>query len=53
MQELEILLIGFALGSIPTAELAKLMLAFLGKRLGISPEQITQYQSATTEDSKN
>ncbi len=49
MNQLEMLLIGFALGSVPTAELAKLMLVFIGKRLGVKPQEITSYQDATNE----
>lgn len=47
MNELELLLIGVALGAVPTAQLGQLMLAGLGKWAGISPREINQFQQAT------
>ena len=47
MSDLELLLLGVALGAIPSSELARLVVAALGKRLGVAPEEIRQYNDAT------
>jgi len=47
MSDLDLLLLGVALGAIPSSELARLVVAALGKRLGVAPEEIRQYNAAT------
>ena len=47
MTDLELLLLGVALGAVPSSELARLVVAALGKRLGVAPEEIRQYNAAT------
>jgi hypothetical protein len=37
------LLIGFALGAVPAAELSRVLVAFLGTRLGVNPRDIERY----------
>lgn len=43
----EALLLGVALGAIPSAELGRIAVAALGKWMGVSPKQITAYNDAT------
>ena len=50
MTDLEFLLLGVALGAIPSSELARLVVAALGKRLGVAPEEIRQYNAATNDE---
>jgi hypothetical protein len=50
MTELELLLLGVALGAIPSAELSRIVVAYLGKRLGVAPKEIRQYNDATDGD---
>jgi len=50
MTEIELLLLGVALGAIPSSELARLVVAAVGKRLGVAPEEIRQYNAATDEN---
>jgi len=50
MSDLDLLLLGVALGAIPSSELARLVVAALGKRLGVAPEEIRQYNAATDEN---
>ena len=50
MTEIELLLLGVALGAIPSSELARLVVAALGKRLGVAPEEIRQYNAATDDN---
>lgn len=47
MSDLELLLLGVALGAIPSSELARLVVAALGKRLGVKPKDIREYNAAT------
>ncbi|WP_158228652.1 hypothetical protein [Halorubrum sp. C191] len=49
MNEIEALLLGFALGSIPSLESARIMVATLGKRLGVKPAEIQEYNSTTND----
>jgi len=46
----ETLLLGVALGAIPSAELGRIAVAFLAKRLGVTPKEITSYNEATSDD---
>ena len=41
----ETLLIGFALGSIPSAELARLLVALIAKKFGLKPGEIRRYNN--------
>jgi hypothetical protein len=50
MNEIELILLGVSLGAIPSSELARLVVAALGKRLGVAPEEIRQYNAATDEN---
>lgn len=52
MNDLHTLLLGVALGAIPTAELGALMLAWASKRLGVSPSEIARFgdPSSQTDD---
>jgi len=43
------LLLGVALGAIPSAQLGRIMIVVLGKRLGVKPKEIESYQDATEE----
>ena len=47
MSEIDLLLLGVALGAIPSSELARLVVAAVGKRLGVEPKEIRQYNAAT------
>ena len=51
MTDLELLLLGVALGAIPTSDLARLTVALLAKRAGLKPADIRKYNAATNEDS--
>jgi len=50
MTDLELLLLGVGLGAIPSSELARLVVAALGKRLGVEPKEIRQYNAATDDN---
>lgn len=50
MNDIQLLILGVALGAIPTAQLGQLLLAALGKRLGISPREIQEYEKATEDE---
>jgi len=47
MTDLELLLLGVALGAIPTSDLARLTVAVLGKKFGVEPGEIRKYNAAT------
>lgn len=47
MTDLELLLLGVALGAIPTSDLARLTVAVLAKRFGVSPKEIKRFNEAT------
>jgi hypothetical protein len=47
MTDIELLLLGVALGAIPTSDLARLAVAFLAKRAGLKPADIRKYNAAT------
>jgi len=51
MTDLELLLLGVGLGAIPTSDLARLTVAALAKRLGVSPKEIRRFNSATDDAS--
>lgn len=42
------LLIGFVLGAVPAAELSRVLVAFLGQRLGVDPRDIQRYNDPDT-----
>jgi len=50
MNDMEILLMGFALGSVPTSEFGRLAVAALGKRLGVKPREIEKYNDDSNND---
>jgi len=49
---LQYLLIGYALGVIPTRKAAVVSVAFLSKRLGVKPKDIREYEEATDDTDK-
>jgi len=51
MNDMEILLMGFALGSVPTSEFGRLAVAALGKRLGVKPKEIEKYNDENSNES--
>lgn len=51
MTDLELLLLGVALGAIPSSDLGRLMVAALAKRLGVSPKDIRRINAATDDSS--
>ncbi|QRG24177.1 hypothetical protein [Halorubrum coriense] len=50
MTDLELLLLGVALGAIPTSDLARLAVAAIGKQVGVEPAEIRKYNAATGDD---
>jgi hypothetical protein len=46
MNTVQTLLLGYALGSVPTLMMARLLLAWLGKATGVSPGDISAYADA-------
>jgi hypothetical protein len=50
-ETITLLLIGVALGSIPTRELGRIMVAFLAKRVGVKAKEIERYEKATDDSS--
>lgn len=46
--DMQLLLLGVALGAIPTSELSNILVAFLGKKLGVKPGEITSYNKAAS-----
>lgn len=52
MTEWQLLLLGVALGAIPTARLGRVATAALAKRLGLKPREIAQYDDAADGDSE-
>ena len=53
MTDLELLLLGVALGAIPTSDLARLAVAAIGKQVGVKPREIRKYNAATGDDSQD
>lgn len=51
MNELELILLGVALGATPSASLGRIMAAYLAKRAGLKPQEIREYSDATDGDS--
>jgi len=49
MTTLEWLLLGVALGAIPSSELARLAVAMIAKRAGLEPSEISKINQATDE----
>jgi hypothetical protein len=47
MNEVKLILTGYALGAVPTTETGRMLLAAIGKRAGLKPREIERYQSAT------
>lgn len=47
MTDLQLLLLGVALGAIPTSDLARLAVAGIAKRMGVKPDEIRKYNAAT------
>jgi|APHM01.1.fsa_nt_gi hypothetical protein len=47
MNQIELLLLGVALGAVPTSDLARLTVAVLAKKFGVSPKEIKRYSDAT------
>jgi hypothetical protein len=50
MNDIHLLLLGFALGTVPSVRLARLFVAALAKRMGVRPKEVEQYADATTND---
>jgi hypothetical protein len=50
MNEIHMLLLGVALGAIPSGELARILTAAVGKWAGVDPREIRQYNEATDGD---
>ena len=46
-----VILVGVALGAIPSAALGRLMVVWLAKRIGVSPKEIERYGEATDGES--
>jgi hypothetical protein len=49
MTPVEWLLVGVALGAIPSSDLARLAVALLAKRAGVEPAEIRKYNAATSD----
>lgn len=47
MTDLELLLIGYALGAVPTYKAMQIVVAAAAKKLGVKPSDIEQYDDAT------
>jgi hypothetical protein len=47
MTELEVLILGYGLGVVPASKTAQIVVAALGKRLGVRPQEIEAYGDAT------
>jgi threonine synthase len=47
------ILLGVALGAIPTAMLGRIAAAWLAKRAGLKPREIAQYSDAADGDSED
>jgi len=50
MTDIHLLLLGVALGAIPSGELARILTAAVGKAAGVEPGEIRQYNEATDGD---
>jgi hypothetical protein len=46
MTDWQLLLLGVALGAVPSARLGRIFAAALAKRLGLKPREIAQYDEA-------
>jgi len=51
MSDLQWLLLGVGLGAIPSSDLARLVVAVLAKRMGVSPGEIRKFNAATEDAS--
>lgn len=49
MTPLEWVLVGVALGAIPTSDLAAIAVAYLSKRAGLKPSDIRKFNAATND----
>ncbi|RKS83298.1 hypothetical protein BDK61_2641 [Haloarcula quadrata] len=47
MNDIQLLLLGVALGAIPSSELGRIAVATLAKRLGLKPREIRRFNAAT------
>ncbi|MUV50963.1 MULTISPECIES: hypothetical protein [Haloarcula] len=47
MNDIQLLLLGVALGAIPSSELGRIAVATLAKRLGLEPREIRRFNAAT------
>jgi len=52
MNDVQLILLGFVLGSLPTVDAGRIAVAAVGKRLGVSPKAIRSYNEAT-DDSRD
>lgn len=52
MNDVHLLLLGVALGAAPSAELGRVLLAALAKRVGVKPGEITRYAEASDGDAQ-
>jgi len=53
MQDVHLLLLGVALGAIPSAMLGRIMAAWFGKRAGVKPQEISAYAEASDGDGED
>jgi hypothetical protein len=53
MTEIELILLGVALGAVPTAMLGRITAAALAKRAGVKPAEIAEYSEASDGDGDN
>ena len=51
MRPLEWVLLGVALGAIPTSDLASIAVAYLSKKAGLKPSDIRKFNAATSDGS--
>lgn len=50
MSDIHLLLLGYALGAVPSAEFARIVITAVGKRAGVKPREIERYSDATDAD---
>lgn len=46
MNDVELILLGVALGTVPSASVAQLMVAYIAKKMGVSPNELRSYTNA-------
>jgi hypothetical protein len=49
MTDIQLLILGVALGAIPSSDLGRLAVAVLSKKFGVSPKDIRKFNAATSE----